>query len=103
MVRYGNPQHAGAENKLFATHFRERISPQLLDSVMKTLAAHQAGAFITQEVHRSCLTYLSGAVEMSPTYKMLKPHLDYLMFQILFPTLCITEGDIKYVRAIVPK
>jgi len=35
------------------------------------------------------------AVEMSPTFKVIKPHLDFVLFQAIFQTLCLSSDDIK--------
>ena len=50
--------------------------------------------YVCMSVCRMCLNYVASSVEMSPTYKVLKPHIDFLLFQVVFPTLCITEKDI---------
>lgn len=96
MARYGNPMHCAAENKAFATHFRSNTGPTLLGSVMRLLGAHHAqGQYISEPVHRSCLSFLANAVEMSPTYKIIKPHLEFLIIRILFPTLQISDSELR--------
>jgi hypothetical protein len=32
---------------------------------------------------------------MANTYKALKPHIDFILFSILFPTLCLTNEEIQ--------
>jgi hypothetical protein len=41
-----------------------------------------------------CLTYVDLAVELKSTYKYIKPHLDFLLFTVCFPVLCLTEEDV---------
>ena len=53
------------------------------------------GAFLTDEVHRSCITYVGNSVEMSPTYKLIKPHMDFILFSVIMPTLCLSETDVE--------
>lgn len=48
------------------------------------------------DVHRLCLAYVASCVEMSITYKVLKPHLDFIIFSVVFPTLCLSPADIRY-------
>jgi hypothetical protein len=41
------------------------------------------------------LTYMASCVEMSATYKTLKPHLDFVLFEVIFPTLCLSPEEAK--------
>ena len=93
--RYGNPRYADQANQQFAQFFRSHTAAQLLAPVMNTLASKAKGRFLTDEVHRMCIGYVSSCVEMSPTYKVLKPHLDFIVTGIVFPTLCLTPEDIR--------
>jgi hypothetical protein len=94
--RYGNPRYASEENQAFANYFRANTAAQLLAPTMNVLATKARGGFITDEVHRMCIGYVSSCVEMSPTYKVVKPHLHYVITSIVFPTLCLTDEDIRY-------
>ena len=93
--RYGNPQYAGKEYKAFATHFRQHTSVALLTPVMNTLMVKSSGGFVTDQVHRMCISYVCNSVEMSPTYKLLKPHMEYILFSVIMPTLCLSESDLE--------
>ncbi len=93
--RYGNPRYTANENIPFANYFRDNVSTQLLASVLNCLAAKSNGKFLTDDVHRMCLIYTSNSIEMAPTYKMIKPHLDFLLFNVITPTLCLSEEDIS--------
>lgn len=64
-----------------------------IPTVMLNLQWKAAGKFLTEDVHRQCLTYLVGCAEMSPTYKVIKPHMNFLLFDVIFPTLCLTTED----------
>ena len=92
--RYGNPRYAGEEYKQFAEFFRANTASQLLVPVMNCLAVQSRGGFLTNDVHRMCISFVASCVEMSPTYKVLKPHLDFLLFQVVFPTLCLSTEDV---------
>ena len=62
---------------------------------MNCLAIKAQGKYITDDVHRLALTYLASSVEMSVTYKVIKPHLDFLVLQVIFPTLCLTSEEAR--------
>ena len=56
---------------------------------MNTLSQRAAGKYVTDEVYRMCVSYLTSAVEMSPPYLALKPHLDFVLFQVLLIDICV--------------
>ncbi len=93
--RYGNPRYSGDENKAFSEHFRAHTAKLLLEPMVNVLIQKNEGRFITDNVHRMAITYLCNSVEMSPTYKILKPHLQFILFGVIFPTLSLTQEDIK--------
>jgi hypothetical protein len=93
--KYGNPMYAGTENEKFANYFKDYASKILLTPVMNTLAVKASGSFVTNFVTQSCLAYVSAASEMSPTYKMIKPHMEFILFRVIFPCLCLSENDLE--------
>lgn len=93
--RYGMPAYAEDEAKLFAQHFATNIAPLFLQPVMETLNLRATGAFCTDRVVHLCLSYIDLAVELAPTYKILKQHLDFLLYKVCFPTLCLTSDDVE--------
>ena len=67
----------------------------LLGPIMNTLASKARGEYLSDEVHRQCLQYMCSAIELSPTYKLMKPHLEVILSNMIFPCLCLTESDIE--------
>ena len=92
--RYGNPMHCGEENRPFAEFFRSELSILLLTPVMNVLEIKAKGGFITSRVHQLCLGYVAHAIEMSPTYKLIKQHMSMLLFDMVLPTLALSNEDI---------
>jgi len=92
--RYGIPSYAEDEAKEFARYFSQHVATQFLGPVCETLNLRPSGQFCTDRVVHLCLTYVDLAVELSSTYKLLKPHLDFLLYQVCFPTMCLTQEDI---------
>jgi hypothetical protein len=39
--------------------------------------------------------YINNCVELSPTYKLIKPNLDWLCFNVLFKALCLNDAEIE--------
>ena len=65
--------------------------------MVNILIQKSQGVFVTETVHRMCITYVCNSVEMSPTYKVLKPHMEFLLFGVIFPTLSLSQADIRSV------
>ena len=93
--RYGIPSYAEEDTKEFAKYFSTNVATQFLGPVCETLNLRPSGKFCTDRVVHLCLTYVDLAVELSSTYKLLKPHLEFLLYQVCFPTMCLTEEDIE--------
>lgn len=96
--RYGIPSHADEDEpaaKEFAIYFSRNVAPQFLGPVFETLNLRPTGQFCTDRVVHLCLTFVGLAVELSSTYKLLKPHLDFLLFQVCFPTMCLNREDVE--------
>ena len=62
---------------------------------MNTLVSKAKGEYLSEEVHRQCLQYMCNAIELSPTYKLMKPHLEIILSNMIFPCLCLSESDIE--------
>jgi hypothetical protein len=93
--RYGIPSYADDdEAKNFALHFSQSVAPLFLGPVCETLNLRPSGNFCTDRVVHLCLTFVDLAVELSSTYKLLKPHLDFLLYQVCFPTMCLQQADV---------
>jgi hypothetical protein len=93
--RYGIPAYAEDEVQAFAKHFSQNTAIQMLQPVCETLNLRPTGQFCTDRVLHLCLTYVDLAIDLAPTYKMLKPHLDFLLYKVCFPTMCLTQDDIE--------
>jgi importin-7 len=92
--RYGIPMYAEEEVQEFARHFSQNVATQMLQPVCETLNLRPSGNFCTDRLVYLCLTYVDLAIDLAPTYKLLKPHLDFLLYKVCFPTMCLTQSDI---------
>eukprot|EP00584_Thalassiosira_punctigera_P008909 CAMPEP_0172545150 /NCGR_PEP_ID=MMETSP1067-20121228/15144_1 /TAXON_ID=265564 ORGANISM="Thalassiosira punctigera, Strain Tpunct2005C2" /NCGR_SAMPLE_ID=MMETSP1067 /ASSEMBLY_ACC=CAM_ASM_000444 /LENGTH=1077 /DNA_ID=CAMNT_0013331839 /DNA_START=115 /DNA_END=3348 /DNA_ORIENTATION=+ len=92
--RYGIPNYAEDEVKEFAKYFSHNVAPSFLGPVCETLSLRPQGQFCTDRVVHLCLNFVDLAVELAPTYKLLKPHMDFLLYKVCFPAMCLTEEDV---------
>lgn len=92
--RYGIPNYAEDEVKEFARYFSQNVAPSFLGPVCETLNLRPSGQFCTDRVVHLCLNFVDLAVELAPTYKLLKPHMDFLLYKVCFPAMCLTTDDV---------
>ena len=94
--RYGNPRYCNTDHIEFANYFRSHSAITWLLCIFDVLDSKVThGFYLTDDVYRSAISYVSNCCEMSPTYKVVKPHLNFLLFQIVYPTLCLTQREIQ--------
>ena len=96
--RYGIPGYATEEDMDFAALFSSGpncIALLLLPSILGVLERKAKGNFCTDVVFRLCLTFLSNAVSLSVTFKVLIPHLPFVIKDVLIPALCWSERDLR--------
>ena len=94
--RYGVPSYADDEPaKEFALYFSQHVAPQFMGPVFETLSLRPSGQFCTDRVVHLCIGFVALAVELSSTYKLLKPYLDFILYQVCFPTICLTSDDVE--------
>ena len=92
--RYGYPKYAEDELKDFSRFFSSTAAPQFLGPICELLSLRPRGMFCTDRVVHFALTFMDLAIELAPTYKILKPHLDFLMYHVCFPTICFNADDL---------
>ena len=85
--RYGIPGYVGDEVTEFAKYFSTNVAPRFLGPVCKTLNLSPSGWFCTDRVIHLCLDYFHLEIELAPTYKMLKPHMNFLPYKCFFNRL----------------
>lgn len=51
------------------------------------------GGWLSPRVTNSTVQYLTHAVQLSRTYKMIKPHLQALLVNAIFPLCCFDDAD----------
>ena len=77
----------------FARVFQDRYSCKCLQGVMELLARSKGG-ILPGRVKTYCLNYIEEAVKYKSTYiNILKPNLEALYSEVIFPALCFNKED----------
>jgi hypothetical protein len=81
------------ENKAFAQMFQKQFSGKFLELYMSLLSVVREDGYLPDRVINLALQYLNTSVSKSVTYQLLKPRLDVVLFEIIFPLMCFNDTD----------
>jgi len=96
--RLGDPKLLKEDQKMLAQHFRKQWACKFLQSYLQLLDNKRKGAYLPDRVINLALQYLTTAVLKPVTYKMMKPQLELILFEMVFPLLCFNEQDAELWR-----
>ena len=68
--------------------------PQFLVLVCNIINLRPSGRFCTNRVTHICLSFVDQKIELTTTYNMIKPHMNFLLYKVGFPAVCLTPKDI---------
>eukprot|EP00898_Chlorokybus_atmophyticus_P004844 jgi/Chlat1/5360/Chrsp35S05283 len=91
--RYGDPRKSQPEHKEFATWFHKEFSGRFLELYLSNMAALRSGAYLPDRVVNLTLQFITSSISRPSVYKLLKPQLDVMLFDIVFPLLCFNDRD----------
>jgi hypothetical protein len=93
--RYGNPKSAEQGAEAFADYFANNVASRFLGPVCELVALPSKGQFCSEKVTMACINYLDLAVHSKTTWVALKPHLDFIMYSVCFPALCLRADEVE--------
>lgn len=95
-AKYGNPEIADSENDdsgFDATKFAEwwlgSFAPPLVSMVSDLLATRS----LSRPAKYQALSFVSEGIAHSVTYRAMKPKLQSLLFEVIFPLMCFSKED----------
>jgi hypothetical protein len=91
--RFGDPKMSKPENKAFAQMFQKQFAGKFLELYMKLLSVVRENGYLPDRVINLALQYLITSVSKTVTYQLLKPQLDVVLFEIIFPLMCFNDAD----------
>jgi importin-7 len=91
-TRYGQPRYAddSDHSRQFAKVFYEQVAPAMLHPVLEMVCLRSRGRYVTDRVLNMCLEYTLHALDNAPTYRIIKPHAQFLLVQVVFPLVVVT-------------
>jgi hypothetical protein len=81
-------------NKKFADVFSHGYAVRAMETFLKVMAIKRGGGgYLPDKFTQTVLCYLRMCIRYGSTYVALKPHLEVLTQEILFPYLCLSDAD----------
>mmetsp|Transcript_36591 Transcript_36591/g.59153 ORF Transcript_36591/g.59153 Transcript_36591/m.59153 type:complete len:1025 (+) Transcript_36591:45-3119(+) len=79
--------------KAFAHTYLHEWSIPILESCFGIVDLPQRGEFVPPRILNLCISYIDVSVSHSLTYRQIRPHLEVLLFGVVFPLLCYDKSD----------
>ncbi|CAL8324132.1 unnamed protein product [Lota lota] len=93
--RYGSPGNVTKEYCEFADFFLRTYAVGIQQVLLKVVDEHRQQRYVSPQVLQQALNYLSQGLSHSITWKHLKPHMQTLCQEVVFPLMCYKDEDDK--------
>ncbi|XP_023205798.1 importin-8 isoform X4 [Xiphophorus maculatus] len=91
--RYGSPGNVTKEYQEFADFFLKTYAVGIQQVLLKVVDQHRRGQYVTARVLQQCFTYLNQGLSHSLTWKQMKPHMQTICHEVIFPLMCYRDED----------
>uniref|UniRef100_A0A7N9B0Q9 Importin 8 n=1 Tax=Mastacembelus armatus TaxID=205130 RepID=A0A7N9B0Q9_9TELE len=93
--RYGSPGNVTKEYYEFADFFLKTYAVGIQQVLLKVVDQHRQKQYVTPRVLQQCLNYLNQGLSHSLTWKQMKPHMQTICQEVIFPLMCYKDEDEK--------
>uniref|UniRef100_A0A8C5MQS0 Importin 8 n=1 Tax=Leptobrachium leishanense TaxID=445787 RepID=A0A8C5MQS0_9ANUR len=91
--RYGSPGSVTQEYIDFSEYFLKTFAVGILQVLLKVLAQCRQNQYVSPRVLQQALNYMNLSVSHSETWKQLKPHMQNIGEEVIFPLMCYQDED----------
>ncbi|XP_061921593.1 importin-8 isoform X1 [Entelurus aequoreus] len=91
--RYGSPGNVTKEYTEFADYFLKTYAVGIQQVLLKVVDQHRQKQYVAPRVLQQCLNYLNQGISHSLTWKQMKPHMQTICQEVIFPLMCYKEED----------
>ncbi|XP_077401238.1 importin-8 isoform X1 [Vanacampus margaritifer] len=91
--RYGSPGNVTKEYFEFADFFLKTYAVGLQLVLLKVVDQYRHKQYVTPRVLQQCLNYLNQGISHSLTWKHMKPHMQTICQDVIFPLMCYKDED----------
>ncbi|XP_033968421.1 importin-8 isoform X1 [Pseudochaenichthys georgianus] len=93
--RYGSPGNVTKEYNEFADFFLKTYAMGIQQVLLKVVDQYRQKQYVTPRVLQQCLNYLNLGLSHSLTWKHMKPHMQTICQEVIFPLMCYKDEDEK--------
>uniref|UniRef100_A0A671WJ53 Importin 8 n=1 Tax=Sparus aurata TaxID=8175 RepID=A0A671WJ53_SPAAU len=93
--RYGSPGNVTKEYYEFADFFLKTYAVGIQQVLLKVVDQHRQKQYVTPRVLQQCINYLNQGLSHSLTWKQMKPHMQAICQDVIFPLMCYKDEDEK--------
>uniref|UniRef100_A0A668AU32 Importin 8 n=1 Tax=Myripristis murdjan TaxID=586833 RepID=A0A668AU32_9TELE len=93
--RYGSPGNVTKEYFEFADFFLKTYAVGIQQVLLKVVDQHRQKQYVTPHVLQQSLNYLNQGLSHSLTWKQMKPHMQTICQEVIFPLMCYKDEDDK--------
>ncbi|XP_057712393.1 importin-8 [Corythoichthys intestinalis] len=91
--RYGSPGNVTKEYLEFADFFLTTYAVGLQQVLLKVLDQYRQKQYVTPRVLQQSLNYLNQGLSHSLTWKQMKPNMQTICQEVIFPLMCYKDED----------
>ncbi|XP_070790087.1 importin-7 isoform X1 [Pituophis catenifer annectens] len=91
--RYGSPGNVSKEYNEFAEVFLKAFAVGIQQVLLKVLYQYKEKQYMAPRVLQQTLNYINQGVSHAVTWKNLKPHIQGIIQDVIFPLMCYTDAD----------
>uniref|UniRef100_A0A8D0VEI2 Importin 7 n=1 Tax=Sus scrofa TaxID=9823 RepID=A0A8D0VEI2_PIG len=91
--RYGSPGNVSKEYNEFAEVFLKAFAVGVQQVLLKVLYQYKEKQYMAPRVLQQTLNYINQGVSHALTWKNLKPHIQGIIQDVIFPLMCYTDAD----------
>ncbi|XP_019742203.1 importin-7 [Hippocampus comes] len=91
--RYGSPGNTTKEYTEFAELFLKEYAVAAQQVLLKVLYQYKEKQYVAPRVLQQTLNYINQGIAHALTWKNLKPHIQGIIQDVVFPLMCYTDAD----------
>ncbi|KNC79578.1 hypothetical protein SARC_08026 [Sphaeroforma arctica JP610] len=93
-TRYGLPATARDEHKAFAEMFVKSYATPATEMALTLLInSKRENKYLSSRVQQVCINIVTAGTSHGTTWKVVKPHLETIVSDVIFPVLCHNDKD----------
>ncbi|KAL5007680.1 hypothetical protein ScPMuIL_016486 [Solemya velum] len=91
--RYGSPGNTTKEYNQFAEWYLKAFSGGIIQVLLKLLDQYRQKMYVAPRVLQQAINYLNQGVSHAFSWKFLKPHIQGIIQDVIFPLMCHSDED----------